>query len=104
MDSVWVFLVWCIGILGPVLVLFCRRRFSTSDGLPPGPPGWPVFGNMFDLGSMPHKTIAGLKKDYGPVVWLRIGSINTVALLTAELLRSCSRTMTPTLQSAQSLR
>ncbi|KAL0306837.1 UNVERIFIED_CONTAM: cytochrome [Sesamum radiatum] len=84
MDSVWVFLVWCIGILGPVLVLFCRRWFSTSDGLPPGPPGWPVFGNMFDLGSMPHKTIAGLKKDYGPVVWLRIGSINTVALLTAE--------------------
>ncbi|KAK4420288.1 cytochrome [Sesamum alatum] len=84
MDSVWTFLVWFTGILGPALVLFCRTRRSTADGLPPGPPGWPVFGNMFDLGSMPHKTIAGLKKDYGPVVWLRIGSINTVVLLTAK--------------------
>ncbi|KAL0443915.1 UNVERIFIED_CONTAM: cytochrome [Sesamum latifolium] len=84
MDSVWIFLVWCIGILGPVLVLFCRQQCSTSGRLPPGPSGWPVFGNMFDLGSMPHKTIAGLKKDYGPVVWLRIGSINTVALLNAK--------------------
>ncbi|KAL0410028.1 UNVERIFIED_CONTAM: cytochrome [Sesamum latifolium] len=51
---------------------------------PPGPPGWPVFGNMFSLGSTPFKTIADLRKDYGPVVRLRIGSINTVALLTAD--------------------
>lgn len=84
MDWVWTFLIWCIGVLGPALVFFRRRAYSAAARLPPGPPGWPVFGNMFDLGSMPHRTIADLKKDYGPVVWLRIGSINTMVLLTAK--------------------
>ncbi|GFQ05235.1 cytochrome p450 76a2 [Phtheirospermum japonicum] len=84
MDWVWTFLACCIGVLGPAIILFRRWGPSTAARLPPGPPGWPVFGNMFDLGSMPHKTIAGLKQRYGPVVWLRIGSINTMALLNAE--------------------
>ncbi|KAK6157209.1 hypothetical protein DH2020_011457 [Rehmannia glutinosa] len=84
MDWAWTFLVCCIGLLGPAVILLRRRGSTTAAQLPPGPPGWPVFGNMFDLGSMPHKTIAGLKQDYGPVIWLRIGSINTMVLLSAE--------------------
>lgn len=74
----------CLLIVAPILFLLRQQRRSTTGRLPPGPPGWPVFGNMFDLGSMPHITLAGLRKDYGPVVWLRIGSINTMVLLTAE--------------------
>ncbi|GFP94818.1 cytochrome p450 76a2 [Phtheirospermum japonicum] len=84
MDWVWTFLVCCIGVLGSAFVLFWCRGPSMAARLPPGPPGWLVLGNMFDLGSMPHKTIAGLKQQYGPVVWLRIGSINTMALLNVE--------------------
>lgn len=88
MDWIWTFVLWCIGVLVPAVVLFHQHRAgaqgsSTPARLPPGPPGWPVFGNMFDLGSMPHKTLAGLRRDYGPVVWLRIGSIDTMVLLTA---------------------
>ncbi|KAL0347122.1 UNVERIFIED_CONTAM: cytochrome [Sesamum calycinum] len=84
MDWNWTFLAWCICILVPVLVIPRRQRYATTVPLPPGPPGGQVFGSMFSLGSMPYKTIADLRKDYGPVVWLRIGSINTVALLTAD--------------------
>ncbi|KAG8386838.1 hypothetical protein BUALT_Bualt03G0190700 [Buddleja alternifolia] len=86
MDWIYSFLVWCIGILVPSLLLIhrSRRRISTNPRLPPGPHGWPVFGNMFDLGSMPHRTIAELKKEYGPIVMLRIGSINTMVLLSAK--------------------
>ncbi|KAL3647145.1 hypothetical protein CASFOL_008113 [Castilleja foliolosa] len=84
MDWVWTFLLCCIGALGSALVLFRRRSPPATARLPPGPPGWPVFGNMFDLGSMPHQTIADLKQKYGPIVWLRIGSIKTMALLNAE--------------------
>ncbi|KAL7087207.1 hypothetical protein ACP275_13G053400 [Erythranthe tilingii] len=82
MDWLWsTFLVCCISLVA----VLCHRHYSTPKAnLPPGPRGWPVFGNMFQLGSMPHKTIAGLKSHYGPVVWLRIGSINTMALLTAR--------------------
>lgn len=77
--------VWCVGLLLPVVVLFHRRHRagSSASRLPPGPPGWPVFGNMFELGPMPHKTIANLGREYGPVVWLRIGSINTMVVQTA---------------------
>ncbi|XP_022862414.1 cytochrome P450 76A2-like [Olea europaea var. sylvestris] len=84
MDLVLKFFVWCIVILAPALVLLRQRMKSKSMRLPPGPPGWPVFGNMFQLGAMPHKTIANLRKEYGPVVWFRIGSINTMAVLTAK--------------------
>lgn len=52
--------------------------------LPPGPRGWPVFGHMFNLGSAPHRTIAELQQRYGPILWLKLGSVNTMAVLTAE--------------------
>uniref|UniRef100_A0A1W7HBU3 Cytochrome P450 n=1 Tax=Scoparia dulcis TaxID=107240 RepID=A0A1W7HBU3_SCODU len=85
MDSAWTYLLFSTIILLPAYLLLWRRRSPTAtENLPPGPPGWPVFGNMFDLGSMPHVTLTGLKKDYGPVVWLRIGSINTMVLLNAK--------------------
>ncbi|XP_073052541.1 cytochrome P450 76A2-like [Primulina eburnea] len=74
----------CLLVAVSILFVLRQQRSSATGRLPPGPPGWPVFGNMFDLGSMPHKTLAGLREDYGPVVWLRIGSINTMVLLTAE--------------------
>lgn len=66
--------------------LFLRREKSGNHrSLPPGPPGWPIFGNMFQLGAMPHKTLAGLKQKYGPdVVWLKIGSINTMAIQSSK--------------------
>ncbi|KAI3687879.1 hypothetical protein L1987_81582 [Smallanthus sonchifolius] len=51
---------------------------------PPAPPGWPVFGNLFNLGDMPHRTMAGLATSYGPVVRLKLGSVNTVVVLSAK--------------------
>lgn len=43
-----------------------------------------MFGHMFSLGNLPHRTITELRSKYGPVVWLRLGSINTMAVLTAK--------------------
>ncbi|KAK7337172.1 hypothetical protein VNO77_17734 [Canavalia gladiata] len=72
----------------PLLLLFnrCLRRQITPSKrrLPPGPPGWPVFGNMFQVEDMPHRTLTDLRNKYGPVVWLQIGSINTMAILSAK--------------------
>ncbi|OWM69650.1 cytochrome P450 76A2-like [Punica granatum] len=69
-----------------VLVLrLSRRKGARNRGrLPPGPPGWPVFGNLFSLGQMPHRTLTLMRDRYGPVVWLRLGSINTMVILSAE--------------------
>lgn len=77
-------LIWSITIFFSSYALFRRRIKSVTGPLPPGPPGWPVFGHIFNLGTMPHRTVAGLAKDYGPVVWLKLGSVDTVAILTAK--------------------
>ncbi|KAK4419311.1 cytochrome [Sesamum alatum] len=81
----WHFFVYPAIILLPALIfatIYSKR--SGRDRLPPGPPGWPVFGHMFNLGGTPHRTIAELEPKYGPVVWLKLGSINTMAVLTAK--------------------
>lgn len=66
--------------------LFFRKRNSNDPGnkLPPGPPGWPIFGNMFDLGTMPHRTLTSLRDKYGQVIWLRLGAVNTMAILSTK--------------------
>ncbi|XP_012483095.1 iridoid oxidase-like [Gossypium raimondii] len=50
---------------------------------PPGPPGWPILGNFFDLGAAPHQTLHKLKPKYGPVLGLKLGSVNTVVIQSA---------------------
>ncbi|XP_031128918.1 cytochrome P450 76A2-like [Ipomoea triloba] len=78
-------LLFIILLLPPLMFLvFFPRKSSKSYKLPPGPRGLPVIGNMLDLGPELHKTMAGLKQVYGPVVWLRIGTINTMVIQTVE--------------------
>ncbi|KAI4349039.1 hypothetical protein L6164_009687 [Bauhinia variegata] len=79
---VWIseyLLLFLIIFLSPLLLYRVLHR-----RLPPGPRGWPIFGNMFQLGSMPHRALAQLRDEYGPVVWLRLGAINTMAILSAK--------------------
>jgi hypothetical protein len=51
--------------------------------LPPGPWPWPVVGNLLQLcqgGKNLHKTFASLAQQYGPIVYLRLGSVHTVVV------------------------
>ncbi|CAK9165544.1 unnamed protein product [Ilex paraguariensis] len=84
MEWAWSLLVWFFVILSPVFFLLRQRPQSGSIRLPPEPPGWPVFGHLFNLGTTPHRTLARLKQQYGPIIWLRLGSTNTIAVLTAK--------------------
>lgn len=89
-----------------LLIIFVKSRTGSSKRKPPGPPGWPIFGNMFDLGDLPHQTLYKLKSKYGPIVWLQLGSINTMvvqnAVSAAELFKKhdvpfCDRKVPDTL-------
>ncbi|KAL5740676.1 hypothetical protein ACOSQ2_029856 [Xanthoceras sorbifolium] len=70
--------------LASALLLHRRRKSRLNRKLPPGPPGWPFFGNMFDLGTMPHRTLTELRHKYGDVLWLKFGAVNTMAILSTE--------------------
>lgn len=77
-DTMWplTFLFW-LSIMS-ASTLFFRRRTASRNQLPRGPPAWWIFGNMFQLGSMPHCSMTNLRKKYGDVIWLKLGSIKTV--------------------------
>ncbi len=58
-------------------------RKSSRMRLPPGPWPWPVVGNLLQLyqgGKNLHKTFASLAQQYGPIVYLRLGSVHTVVV------------------------
>ncbi|KAI3862081.1 hypothetical protein MKW92_018653 [Papaver armeniacum] len=62
-----------------------RHKAATTRRIPPGPPGWPILGNILDLvGFKPHRTLVDFKNKYGPLVWLRLGSVNTLVICSAE--------------------
>lgn len=60
------------------------RKGSKSSRLPPGPLGFPIFGNLFHLGEKPHNSLANLAKIHGPVMSLKLGSLITVVLTSEE--------------------
>ncbi|OAY39663.1 iridoid oxidase [Manihot esculenta] len=86
MEFICGFLVWASLFLS-LAVIVCRRGKILGQGtknLPPGPPGWPILGNIFDLGIAPHQALEELKFKYGPVLWLRLGSMDTVVIQSAK--------------------
>ncbi|MCL7036162.1 hypothetical protein MKW94_012899 [Papaver nudicaule] len=64
-----------------LLIVFPKRK---AHRLPPGPPGWPLVCNIFDLGRLPHATLADMKQTYGSVIWIRLGLVNTLVINSAE--------------------
>lgn len=68
------------------LLLLIKRAKDAKNGgrRPPGPRGWPVIGNMLELGDMPHRSLFKLRFKYGPVIWLKLGSVNTVVVQSAK--------------------
>ncbi|GAA0164742.1 oxygenase [Lithospermum erythrorhizon] len=82
MEAPTLFLIILVATM--IMILKFKKKSNSDNKLPPGPPGRTIFGNLFDLGSMPHRTLANLKQKYGPVVWLRLGAKNTIVLLNAK--------------------
>ncbi|KAL1806873.1 hypothetical protein ACET3Z_029941 [Daucus carota] len=84
MEWMWNYVLWSILITLMPLAWHLRRKNSfRRSKLPPGPQGWPVIGNIFDLGASPHRSLAALKQKYGPVVWLNLGAVKTMVILSA---------------------
>ncbi|KAH7302696.1 hypothetical protein KP509_23G083200 [Ceratopteris richardii] len=59
-------------------LLLQRRNVGDKRGLPPGPPGLPVIGNLHVLGDNPHQILHKLSLQYGPLFSLRLGSMPAI--------------------------
>ncbi|XP_067652456.1 cytochrome P450 1A1-like [Haliotis asinina] len=69
----------CVIILLACFIL-SRSPAGKGDNAPPGPWGWPVIGNLPQLGKKPHVTLTQLRKKYGDVYKITLGSRQTVVL------------------------
>ncbi|XP_050236967.1 cytochrome P450 703A2 [Mercurialis annua] len=58
-----------------------------SRMLPPGPPRWPIVGNLLQLGHLPHRDFASLCDKYGPLVYLRLGSVDAITTNDPDIIR-----------------
>ncbi|KAK8934002.1 Flavonoid 3'-monooxygenase [Platanthera zijinensis] len=70
-----------------VSILFSAKRRSLPNRrppFPPGPKGWPVLGNLPQLGSKPHQTLHSLSQKYGPLLGLRLGHVHVVVASSAS--------------------
>ncbi|WOG96461.1 hypothetical protein DCAR_0415796 [Daucus carota subsp. sativus] len=68
-----------------ILVLrWLYGRIGLPNRKPPGPPAWPLVGNIFDLGTMPHQDFYKLRPKYGPVLWLKLGLVDTMVIQSAK--------------------
>ncbi|XP_057979461.1 cytochrome P450 703A2 [Malania oleifera] len=63
-------------------VLFAKATYhflgQKKPRLPPGPPRWPIFGNLLQLGQLPHRDLASFCHKYGPLVYLRLGTVDAI--------------------------
>jgi len=62
-------------LLTPLFLFFIIKIYSTSaKNLPTGPPGWPIIGNIHQVGKRPHVSTAIFAQEYGPLISLRLGT------------------------------
>ncbi|KAI3923549.1 hypothetical protein MKW92_028711 [Papaver armeniacum] len=87
-NDMFVWIAFSLAVSAPLLLVLllhsCRRNKTKSCWLPPGPPGWPLIGNLLGIGNKPHKTFIELQKKYGPVFMIRLGAMNVLVIASAD--------------------
>lgn len=77
----------CIFVIAFVSSFLSLSRQNRPIKLPPGPKGLPFLGNLLQvLGAHPHRALTAMQKKYGHLLFVRLGSVPTIVVDTAELI------------------
>ncbi|KAG2465636.1 ANXA1 protein, partial [Polypterus senegalus] len=69
-----------------LLFLFVKRQRNRIKL--PGPWGLPVIGNILQLGTLPHLTLAKMRKSYGNVFQIHLGTKSVVVVSGYEMIKT----------------
>jgi len=72
--------------------LICAVKHSLRKRFPPGPFAWPVIGSFPLLGKMPHHSLYELSKQYGPIMYLKLGTTDAVVVSSPKIAEACLKT------------
>ncbi|CAN8266438.1 unnamed protein product [Cochlearia groenlandica] len=82
--------IWVLSLLFPIFVLVATFKYKNRrqhHRKPPSPPGFPIIGNLHQIGELPHQSLWKLSKKYGPVMLLKLGKVPTVVVSSSETAR-----------------
>ncbi|GJR35672.1 cytochrome P450 71A1-like protein [Tanacetum coccineum] len=87
------YVVAWLAIVALFLVARHLRRPTSKLNLPPGPKPWPIIGNLNLMGTLPHRSVHELSKQYGPIMHLKFGSKSVVVGSSVEMAKVFLKTM-----------
>ncbi|XP_070618730.1 cytochrome P450 1A5-like [Erythrolamprus reginae] len=70
-----------------LLLLKLRQRIPAGLRKLPGPSGYPLIGNLLDLGKNPHLALTQLSQKYGDVMLIHLGARPVVVLSGSETIK-----------------
>ncbi|XP_039137055.1 flavonoid 3'-monooxygenase CYP75B137-like [Dioscorea cayenensis subsp. rotundata] len=91
-------LLLTILLISTIFIIFMisisnKKNKTNKAPLPPGPKGWPIIGNLNQIGSKPHETLHTLSKIYGPLYRLQLGSVTVVVANSPDVASQFLRTL-----------
>ncbi|KAK7299944.1 hypothetical protein RJT34_10774 [Clitoria ternatea] len=79
-----------------LIVLNTLRRSKTKNSnsklLPPGPRKLPLIGNIHHLSTLPHRSLARLAKEYGPLMHMQLGELCCIVVSSPEMAKEVMNT------------
>ncbi|GAA0184185.1 hypothetical protein Leryth_008289 [Lithospermum erythrorhizon] len=76
-------------LLSTLIFISSRKSKSKNLNLPPGPPGWPVVGNLFQVASSGKPFFRYIRENlipnYGPILTMKMGTSTMIIISDADL-------------------
>nr|XP_043639586.1 3-beta-hydroxylase-like [Erigeron canadensis] len=89
-----ILLISCIPFILACLLLL-NSLFSSSKShknQPPCPPKLPIIGNLHQLGSSPHRALKAMAQIYGPLMMIRLGTIQVLVASSVDAAQEIMKT------------
>nr|AMZ03382.1 cytochrome P450 CYP71D379 [Plectranthus barbatus] len=76
-----------LALLLPIILFILRKMRKARPVWPPGPKSLPIIGNMHLLSPLAFRDLTDLTKQYGPLMHMKLGEVDTIVVSSPELAR-----------------